>query len=251
MNITELTKIGLSDGEIKVYKALLELGECTKTILAKTSGIAPSNIYDVTNRLIEKGLVSKVERNGIAHFSAANPRHILDFVESKQKEIEKEKQLAELMLPALLAQFGQVQQKTGVEVFEGWNGLKTVFEDLLAECKSGDECFVFGASRGESDKQADIFFLKYSRAREEKGIHTRIIFNEELRTRKQRIEYFLQSKAYTVKFMQQNTPSEIMLYKNVTCINILTNSPITIRIRSSEVTQSFKQYFDTMWRIAK
>ena len=44
MELKELRKIGLTEGEIKVYEALLELGECTKTALAKKSGIAPSNI---------------------------------------------------------------------------------------------------------------------------------------------------------------------------------------------------------------
>ena len=35
MQLTNLKQIGLTDGEIKVYEALLELGETTKTKLAK------------------------------------------------------------------------------------------------------------------------------------------------------------------------------------------------------------------------
>ena len=65
MELSELRKIGLTEGEIRVYEALLNLGECTKTSLVKEAGIAPSNIYDITNRLIEKGIVSKVIKNGV------------------------------------------------------------------------------------------------------------------------------------------------------------------------------------------
>ena len=73
MNIQDLSKIGLTEGEIKIYDALLELGETTRTRLAKKSGISPSKIYDVINRLVEKGIVSVVKKQGVLHFSAASP----------------------------------------------------------------------------------------------------------------------------------------------------------------------------------
>jgi predicted transcriptional regulator len=251
MELENLSKIGLTEGEIKVYSALLEIGECTKTALAKESGVSPSNIYDIANRLIEKGIISKVEKNGVAHFNAANPRHLLDFLDDKHKEIEKEKDFVNSLLPTLLLKFGETKEKVNVEVFQGWNGMKTVFEDLISECEKDDENFVFGASKGERDKQADIFFTKYSRLREKKGIITNIIFNEGLRKRKKRMNFFLNSKQYNVRFLQQTTPAEIMVYKNKACILILTKEPLVIRITSEEVKESFRQYFEIMWGYAK
>ncbi len=251
MKLENLRRIGLTEGEIKVYEALLELGETTKTKLAKLSGIAPSNIYDVTNRLLEKGIISKVEKNGIAHFSPANPNRILDFLDQKEKEIEQEKDFVKEILPTLFLKFKEVKEKINVEVFHGWNGMKTVFEDLLDECEKGDENYVFGASKGESEKQADTFFLKYSKLKENKGIITKIIFNEELRNRTERIGFFLKSRQYHVKFLPQSTPAEIMLYKNKSCIIVLTREPLVIRITGKEVMGSFRQYFDVMWKEAK
>jgi len=251
MALTELKKIGLTEGEIRVYEALLDLGECTKTALAKKSGISPSNIYDVTNRLIEKGIISKVEKNGVAHFSAANPRHILDFIDQKQREVDKEKDIAAAILPTLLLKFGETKEKVNVEVFQGWNGMKTVFEDLISECNPGEQCLVFGASKGESSEQADRFFVKYSKSREKKGIVTSIIFNEELRERQERIEFFVKSKKYLIRFLEQSTPAEIMMYRNKACILILTKEPLAIRVTSKDVAESFKQYFEIMWEKAK
>ncbi len=251
MKLAELHKIGLTEGEIKVYQALLELGECTKTSLAKHSGVAPSNIYDITNRLLEKGLISKVEKNGVAHFSAASPRRILDFLDEKKQEIDKEKTVAQALLPLLLLQFQKTAEKVNIEVFQGWKGLATIFTDLLDECKTEDENIVFGASKGEQSEQADRFFLKYSKLREKKGILTKIIFNEELRKRKQRIEFFLRSRKYSVKFLPQATWAEIMVYKNRTCILILAREPLSIRITSKEVADSFRQYFEILWKQAR
>ena len=151
------------------------------------------------------------------------------------------------MLPILLAEYQKVKESVNVESFHGWNGMKTVFDDLLSECGKGDRCYAFGASKGESEEVADRFFLKHSKIRESKGIVTDIVFNEELRKRKERIDFFLKAKNHNVKFMKQSTPAEIMMYKNKTCILILTKEPLVIRISSEEVTKSFKQYFDIMW----
>lgn len=251
MQLDDLRHIGLTEGEIRVYKALLELGECTKTSLGKTSGVSPSNIYDITNRLLEKGLVSKVEKDGVSHFSPANPKRILDFLEGKHHEIEKEKELVQSMLPLLLSTFQKTKERVNVEVFQGWKGMATVFKDLLEECSAKDRCAVFGASRGEDTPRADRFFLKYSQLRAQKGITTWIIFNKEMRNCRQRIEFFLTSKKYKVRFLPQITATEIMIYKNRTCILILVSDPIAIRITNQEVSHSFKQYFDVLWKEAR
>lgn len=251
MRLADLREIGLTDGEIKVYEALLELGECTKTVLAKTSKVAPSNIYDIINRLTEKGIVSKVEKNGVSHFSPAHPKHIIGFLEQKQKNIEHEKSIAQTLLPELLLKFKQTSEKVNVEVFQGWSGIKTVLEDLLSECKAKDKNYIFGASKGAQSEQADRIFLKFSQKRAQRGICTQIIFNENLRHRKERMGFFLKSRLCEVKFLQQSTPTEILLYKNKTCILILTAEPLVIRITGKEVMQSFKQQFDILWKSAK
>ena len=251
MDLKSLKEIGLTGGEINVYSSLLELGESTKTALARVSGVSPSNIYDITNRLIEKGIVSKVEKNRIAHFSAANPKHLLNFLEERKKKIDVEKHLVSNLLPNLLAKFNKTKEKVNVEVFNGWNGLKIVFEDLLEECKKGDENFVFGASKGENEEKLDQIILKYSKARMDKGIKTKILFNEDIKIRKERFNFFNNSKNYSIKFMQQTTPTEIMIYNNQTCVLILTKEPLVIRVTSQEVADSFKQYFWAMWKIAK
>ena len=82
-------------------------------------------------------------------------------------------------------------------------------------------------------------------------IITNIIFNKDLRNRKTRVDFFIKSKKCNVKFLNQSTPAEILLYKNKACIIILTKEPLVIRVSSKEVKDSFKQYFDVMWKIAK
>src|SRR3989338_2860731 len=114
MDLKELKKLGLTEGEVKIYTALLELGETTRTKLAKKSGVSPSKIYDVTNRLLEKGIISSVKKQGIIHFSAANPQRFNDLIDKKETEIKNEKELLHILLPTLLIKYQKTEQEVKV-----------------------------------------------------------------------------------------------------------------------------------------
>lgn len=251
MNIRDLTKIGLTEGEIKVYDALLELGETTRTELAKKSGISPSKIYDVVNRLMEKGIVSSVKKHGVLHFSAANPDRLKDFLEKKEEEIKSEKLVVEALLPSLLSRYMEKEEKTDVEVFYGWEGMRTVFHDIARSLKKGDTNYIFGASMGLDPKQADLFFSKYYELVKKKGYTINIIFNENMRNHPDRIKYYATSKKHKVRFLYQDTFTEFNFYKDTVLFVMLLKKPIVIRVKNKEAADSFRKFFATMWKQAK
>lgn len=250
-DIARLRLIGLTEGEIKVYRALLQQGASTKTRLVKAAGIAPANLYDITDRLAKKGIISIAEKDGVKQFSPGNPRQLLAFVEQKKRDLESEQRIVTAMLPSLHAMYLEHRQGVNVEIFTGWRGLKTVFDDLLEECVPGDRCFVSGATEGAQDAKADRFFLKYSRLRAQKGIRLSIIFNERLRGRKERMQFFRSSRMCEARFLEQNTLAETMIYRDVTAILVVTENPVAIRIRGKEVADNFLQQFSALWKMAK
>lgn len=250
-SIDNLRKIGLTAGEIKVYQSILALGDCTKTLLAKQSGVSPSNIYDITNRLLKKGIISRIEKNGIAHFSPANPSLLLNYITDKEKELQNEKQIVQSLLPRLLAEYSEKKEKHLIEMFYGWQGLTQIFEELLQECKPGDKNYVIGAGIGENSARADTFFLKYSALRAQKKIHTKILFDQPMRKQKQRLNFFQNSKQYEIRFLPTTSPTEVMIYNNTLCILLLLHEPIVIRIRNNQAAHSFIEYFNLMWQLGK
>lgn len=250
MDIKDLKKIGLTEGEIKIYNALLELGETTRTKLSKKSGISPSKIYDVANRLLEKGIISSVKKNGVIHFSPANPERIKDFLQQKEEEITKEKKLVDQLLPALLLKYQKTEEDTDVEVFYGWGGMKTAFDDIIKKLTKKDYNYIFGASKGHNTKQADIFFSQYHRKKRKKGFGTKIIFNEDMRKNQKRISIF-KEEPNELRFLHQDTFTEINLYKNTVLLIMLLQKPIVIRVKNKEAAKSFKKFFDELWSVAK
>ena len=74
MNLEYLQKIGLTAGEIKVYNAVLELGISSLGKIQEKTGIERRNIYDILNKLIEKGLISYTIEKGKKTFQAKLPK---------------------------------------------------------------------------------------------------------------------------------------------------------------------------------
>jgi len=251
MDIRDLKKIGLTEGETKVYGALLELGETRRTELAKKSGISPSKVYDIINRLMEKGIVSTVKKQGILHFSAANPERLRDFLKKKEEEIKDERGIVDTLLPSLLARYSETKEKIDVEVFYGWEGMKTVYSDIAKSLIKGDTNYIFGASLGLDPEQADLHFSKYNQEVEKKGYSINIIFNENMRGYKHRVKYYATHKQHKVRYLYQDTFTELNFYKDTVLIVMLLKKPIVIRVKSREAADSCRKFFATMWKQAK
>lgn len=250
MRLTNLLHIGLTEGEISIYEALLEFGETTRTALAKRSGISPSKIYDVAGRLIEKGIVSSVKKNGILHFSAAEPERLQDFIAQKESELQREHDIVRTLLPTLHAMYAKAKEEIDVEVFYGWDGMKTVFNDIVARLAPGESNYVFGASEGHDSRQSDIFFSQYYQRKRRKGFGTKIIFNESLRGNLARTGLFSEPPN-EMRFLHQDTFAEINTYKDTVLFIMLLRKPIVIRVKSAEAAASFTKFFNSLWAQAR
>lgn len=250
MDLTDLKRIGLTEGEIRIYDALLELGETTRTALAKKSGISPSKIYDVANRLLEKGVISSVKKQGVLHFSAADPERLKTFLEQKAEALQQERAVVDQLLPTLLLKYRKTAEQTDIEVFYGWGGMQTAFNDIIKSLDPGDCNYVFGASMGHDSAQADRFFNQYNRQKRKKGFATQIIFNEEMRSNPERIRPFTE-KPNEMRFLHHDMFTEINTYGDTVLFIMLLKNPTIIRIRSREAADSFRKFFATLWEQAK
>ncbi|MCX6803798.1 MAG: hypothetical protein NTY48_04490, partial [Candidatus Diapherotrites archaeon] len=74
MDFSSLKEIGLTDGEVKVYLALLKLGSTKTGKLAISAGVSSSKVYKILARLEKKGLASHGIKDGVAFFSAQQPK---------------------------------------------------------------------------------------------------------------------------------------------------------------------------------
>ncbi len=94
-----LEKIGLTEGESKVYLALLQIGQSTAGPIVEKSGISNSKSYIILSKLEKKGLVSEILVDGVKEFIPTNPQRLIEILNEKKDEIDDLKKSVENSLP--------------------------------------------------------------------------------------------------------------------------------------------------------
>ncbi len=244
MNIETLREIGLTNNEALVYRALLELGPSLAGQISRKTGLHRRTVYDTTEMLIKKGLVGYIVKNNRRLFQASNPKAFLDILKEKENTISS-------ILPEMLMHYEKTKEKEETNFYKGKQGLKTVFEDQLQferEEKNKDkeykkEILILGAS--ESAAEVLPFYFKwYDKDRKNKKIKVRIIASEKLKTKIPLSE---------IKYLPEKyaNPLAINIYRNkVALIFWKKENPFAIVIKQKEIAESYKNYFELMWRIS-
>jgi sugar-specific transcriptional regulator TrmB len=244
-----LKKLGFTQGEVKVYLSLLKLGNVTSGPIVDDSGISKSKVYEILERLTKKGIVSPITDEGVRHFQAVDPNRLLDIWNEKKEEIDDLKNKLTQFMPQLEAQFNATKEKQEVNILRGYRGLKSVFHNILNSLNEGDDYIIFCAV--EIPDTFKPFIDDWEKERVKKKINQRIIFNENVLKShvKKSIDYkYTQVKKIHPEF---NTPAVFNLYKNKTAILLWSKNPLAILIENEEITDSFKKYFEVLWKISK
>lgn len=247
--LTSIKEAGLTDGEGKVYLALLKLGSTTSGPIIEESGVANSIIYRLLDSLIEKGLASYIIKEKTKYFQACEPKKIIEYLEERKQKIEDNKDNINKLLPQLLA-MGMNNEETSVQVYEGFRGIQTAYEHWYNKLKKGEEVLAWGVYPQQSEKY-HIYWQKDHLKRKKYGIKTRILFNQgtDKEILKNRNSYWGADARYMPVGMK--TPAWFMTYANVTVIFLQHNKEIAVEIINKDIAESFKAYFDNLWEGSK
>lgn len=250
MDTSALRNIGLTDGEIKVYLALIRLGETTSGPLIDESGISPSKVYSVLDRLAKKGLASHIMKRKTKYFKAADPNRLLIHIKEKESELKSQEAKIKQLIPILELQNNSAITQETAQVYDGLKGIQTARERTLKIMNKGDEMWIIGISRTPYEGSMTPYFKDYHKRRYEKGIKCRYLYNEYAR-----VPHGEESAKYPlseVKYMPEVvTHSWMEIYADTVTIGINKGKSFSVVIQNQEVANSFKTYAKLLWSIAK
>lgn len=242
-----LENIGLSKNEIKIYFALLDLDQATATPIVKRSGVPNSKVYPTLDKLIKRGLVSYVIKNNVKHFQASDPRHLLDFLKNKEELIAKQKKEIADLIPQIEKKRELAKDKQEAAIYEGIEGVKTAFEEILNTLKKGEEYYVFTLGQELEREDLRLFFSNYHAKRVEKGIKVKLILSNKLRDLVKLYRY----KNMFVKFTSLILPTGIFIYKNKVMTLVWGDKPTAFVIQSEINADKYLDFFLDLWEKAE
>ncbi|MBW2982414.1 hypothetical protein KY343_06045, partial [Candidatus Woesearchaeota archaeon] len=243
-----LEEIGLTKSEINVYLALLELGSTTTGKIVDKSKASSSKIYEILDKLMQKGLVSYIIKSGVKYFEAAAPERIMDYMKEKERKFNSQKDELKKILPELELKRKLSKYKSEATIFKGVKGMETAFYDALNLLKPRDEHLAFGIPK--RSEQVSRFFLKFNKERARRKIKNRIIFTDEVRKDPKTVQqtYPKNNPLAKVKFTKEVIPASIDIFNNrIVIFPSEVEEPLIIVIDNKEIAESFRVQFEKWW----
>ncbi len=238
----KLRQIGLNEKESKVYLALLELEDSLVSEIFKKTKINRSLLYSILEGLSEKGMVTYIIKNNVRYYRAAEPQKIFSMLKEKEKIFES-------ILPNLISLYKPRKKKPVVEILEGVEGIKTILNDIL---KQKQEWNAYNVPGKGPDILSDWIHM-YEKQRQKSKIPLNVLVVETKQGLK-RAKEFLKMKYTKVRYLGKNYESPASNYVYGDRLGIVfwyKEFPFAIRIIDQNLANSYKKYFDEMWKIAE
>jgi predicted transcriptional regulator len=239
MELNFLRKIGLSEGEIKVYQALLELGRSSINKIHESVGIERRNIYDIINKLIERGLVSYITENKRRFFRISNPDKILSHIEEKMSSLDEIKSEVEKNIPAMQDIFKSKKQELFAEIFKGPEGMKAVWDDLL-----NYDTIYWTGSGGYVPERFPAFFNDWNKRRKKKSVKSYHLYRYDKWSIASK-SWFTDARVLPPEF--SGNPTVTVAYGNKVAQMLLGKNISVFVIESKELAENYKIYHKYLW----
>ncbi len=236
-----LEEFGFTESEEKVYLALVELGEVGAGEVVKKTGLHRATVYDVLERLTQKGFVSFVLRNNIKVYSCGNSTRFLDVVGEEKARIKDKEERAIGIVRKLGKLERRVKSGVAARVFVGREGVKAVMNDII---EVGKNFVVFG-SEGRFVEDMKDYTEQWARRREEKGIRARIVMAKGSRAPVWKLN--------KIRFVGKEycSPTSTFVYGDKVGMFLNDEAGTVVVVESGRLARSYRSYFGVLWGLGK
>jgi HTH-type transcriptional regulator, sugar sensing transcriptional regulator len=242
----DLEQIGLSKQEASIYLSTLKLGIAKASQIAQKSGIKRGGVYYTLKLLKEKGYISEVIKSGVQHYSSVNPERILDIIE---EEKQRKKEIIQNIVPDLKEMQNIAIERPLIEIFEGYEGFKTIFSKLIEKSNQKFRCYMSASI---------LDYLPHFHEQFRKRRSTKNIF---IKTITEKTKLLEEIKKSDKKELRETRFNDILL-KNTNILNYILDDAVVmikankkeqvaIYIKDKNLAQLQKNIFDKEWKECK
>jgi sugar-specific transcriptional regulator TrmB len=233
--------IGLTLNEAKIYYAILKQNPATIEQITKETKVHRRNIYDVLDRLLDKGLVSKVFKNESSQYIPVNPVKLSEVLSQKQNRFDK-------FLPELIKVFEAQKIEETAYIYKGIQGFKNYLNEIL----KSKNFYSIGAKGEWFDPVIADFMQDFWQKKKEYNINSMLLFDNSAKSIPQ-IAATHNPSSYKFLKPEFDTDSvidifddHIVIFSNAKPCKIDENITIFV-IKNPLIAKSFIVWFKIIW----
>lgn len=248
INILQTT--GLSEKEVLVLKILLEQGQVPVRDIVKKTALNRGTVYSILKSLTAKNLALMVDVKKILHASPNHPENISDYIKQRKNEILLAEQNYNNAYPEILSIFNKSHSLPTVQFLEGVDGLKWVYNDILAEKK--DILLIRSFYDHAQEDLKDALAIQIA-SQVRRKIKVRALTPIVTGTK---YNYMNSDKKNLVTrrmipFETFTLEAQIMIYSDKVAITAMKGPIFTTWIKNNSINQSMRVMFEFIWENAK
>lgn len=235
-----LKDLGFSEREVKVYLALLELGETTVGPIAAKTRIQHSKIYPTLEKLIDRGLVTFIIKSKTKYFQAVNPKQILFLLKEKERQFQE-------ILPKLEEKQKIALSPQTAKVYEGYKAIKAMYDSILDELNDKSYYYVFAFKDEYVESPLASRFLRNIHMQlSEKRVDDRLIVHKSIK--KEFLKNYNNIPRIKYKFTALKIPFGLMIINDRVINWIWAERPTAVEIISKQISTQYKEFFLELWK---
>lgn len=241
--LTALKQAGLRDKEARLYLALLKLGSASVTDIARDARIKRPTAYVLLEKLEELGFVTEVSSQGRERmYVAAKPQTILDRLEQRVMSFEKS-------LPALEELVSTQAGRPNVQIFEGLDGVRTLYEYIFSQ--PGEHLFFTDTSTMNEVLGTEFLVEVNNRFRREKKRYRELVSNT-AQDRKYARDAAADQPHRQVRVLQSAFNGDLdIVGDSVVLVSYEKDNYYSVMITSPIIAQGQRLLFEEIWRKAR
>jgi len=235
------SKAGFSDGEARVYSAILGEDGATLQAVHERTGIERRNVYDIINKLISKGLVTYFTENRHKTYRATHPKNIIAHIEEDEKRLAEKKAALEGEMARLVSAYNSSKPEFDVRIYRGKEGVKSLFNEML---DYPDHYFI-GGNWGCIKCVGRAWWGGWEQKRVEKKIWWHDIITTKLIEQNPAPKKYYESCVLPPEF---NSPNVILIFGSRVA-NIYWGEPaFAFVLENKEIARNYLGYFKYLWK---
>lgn len=240
--VKNLEEYGLSPKESQIYIITLTLGTAPASSIARHSNLKRVTTYAILQDLVQKWFISSLSKNNVSYFSAVHPSVLHEKLAHKLEKFGD-------LVPQLLAVSQQYNTQFKVEYFDGFEGMKHLYNKLLHK-----ENIMVRSFLGVHDFNSDFLDYLYkefvpTRVRNKVSVQTIVSGWQGNEVYQKKLNKKTLNETKMVKHSWFDLRGEIVMYDNDKVLFALFNKEEMsgIHIVSKQLFTTLRSIFDLIW----
>jgi sugar-specific transcriptional regulator TrmB len=248
----DLRKLGLTEKEIKVYLTVVRIGETSVGGVINELKIHRQIVYTTLDSLERRNMVVKTLKNGIYRFKISDPQLIVE-------NIKKQEMIAKRLAEAIQSESQKDPKEGIVEIYEGIENIRRFYINKF-KATPKNSCFYVLAGYAKKFEEVlgeHYLYNVYNKLRRERKIFSKHLYTEDFREESieqyKRLDDDKNNKLRQYRFLpfHLTNPVTTTIYPDSITYQLFFQKPMIIEIKNQELSDSYRQYYDNLWKIAK